>query len=48
MAEARLVSHTHVGALALARVEVLLPDALVADLSAQRMPDSATGVHRPR
>ncbi|MFE7014339.1 hypothetical protein ACFVAQ_28125 [Streptomyces sp. NPDC057651] len=48
VAEARLVSHTHASTLALTRVEVLLPDALVADLSARRMPDSATGVHRPR
>ncbi|MFF2166417.1 hypothetical protein ACFVWP_37825 [Streptomyces sp. NPDC058175] len=48
VAEARLVSHTHASTLALARAEALLPDALVADLSAQRMPDSATGVQRPR
>ncbi|MFC9455203.1 hypothetical protein [Streptomyces sp. NPDC056983] len=50
VAEARLVSHTHASALtlALARAEALLPDTLVADLSAQRMPDSATGVQRPR
>ncbi|MFC9615356.1 hypothetical protein [Streptomyces sp. NPDC056938] len=48
MAEARVVSHPHDSALALARAKVLLPDVLVADLSARFTPDSATGVHRAR
>ncbi|MFD4710283.1 hypothetical protein ACFWN5_11425 [Streptomyces sp. NPDC058430] len=48
VAEARLASPTHASALALTRAEALLPDVLVAGLSAQRMPESATGVHRPR
>jgi hypothetical protein len=48
VAEARVVSHTHDHALALARAKVLLADVLVADLSAQFTPDSATGVHRAR
>ncbi|MFE4683012.1 hypothetical protein ACFRNJ_19585 [Streptomyces sp. NPDC056721] len=47
-AEARVVSHPHDSALALARAKVLLPDVLVADLSARFTPDSATGVHRAR
>ncbi|MFC5786249.1 hypothetical protein OHU25_42500 [Streptomyces sp. NBC_00117] len=48
VAEARVVSHTHDHALALARAKVLLADVLVADLSARFTPDSATGVHRAR
>ncbi|MGW6755570.1 hypothetical protein [Streptomyces sp. NPDC055006] len=48
VAEARVVSHTHDSALALTRAKVLLPDVLVADLSARFTPDSATGVHRAR
>ncbi|MFE4719344.1 hypothetical protein ACFRLW_23460 [Streptomyces sp. NPDC056728] len=46
VAEARVVSHPHDSALA--RAKVLLPDVLVADLSAQFTPDLATGVHRAR
>lgn len=48
VAEARVVSCTHDSALALARAKVLLPDVLIADLSAQFTPDSATVVHRAR
>ncbi|MGY0021168.1 hypothetical protein ACVHNB_19575 [Streptomyces sp. YJ-C3] len=48
VAEARVVSSTHDSALALARAQTLLPDVLVADLSARFAPDSATVIHRAR
>ncbi|MGW6145207.1 hypothetical protein [Streptomyces sp. NPDC055140] len=48
VAEARVVSHTQDSALALARAKVPPADVLVADLSTQYTPDSATGVHRAR
>ncbi|MFI1681898.1 hypothetical protein [Streptomyces sp. NPDC020607] len=46
--EVCVLSHTHDTSLALARARVLLPDALVIDVSAASSGDADTVVHRAR